>query len=145
MICALKMVLNTLVKENRQKTTEKAMNKAKVIKVEGANFINKISGEKENPKSGEPFANSWWFFNHSSGNFKVGTWDCTSGSWEHNHPAFEFCYIVEGRVKIAEKDGPTHTFNTGDSFVVPKGARVTWIVEEYAKKIFVSASNLEVE
>ena len=61
------------------------------------------------------------------------------------HPKLEFCYIVEGSVKIIEKDGPTHVFNAGDSFVVPKGTPVTWVVEEYAKKIFVSAAGLEGE
>lgn len=76
------------------------------------------SGPKINPASGAPHENNWTFFDHSSGNFKGGIWDCTARSWEHNHPNLEFCYIVEWIVKIVEK---------------------------YAKKLFVSALHLEGE
>ncbi len=122
------------------------MSEAKIITLGKSEPISHTSAPKVNPKSGEPYANNWTYFNHSSGNFKSGVWDCTAGSWEHNHPKLEFCYIVEGSVKIVEEEnGVTHTFNAGDSFVVPKGTRVTWIVEEYAKKLFVSALDLEGE
>lgn len=121
------------------------MSEGKVVTLGKDEAITHTSAAKVNPKSGEPHANNWTYFNHSSGNFKAGIWDCTAGSWEHNHPKLEFCYIVEGSVKIVEKDGPTHVYNAGDSFVVPKGTPVTWIVEDYAKKIFVSAADLEGE
>lgn len=119
------------------------MNEEKIVTLGKSEVIKHTSAPKVSPKSGEPHANNWTYFEHSSGDFKSGIWDCTAGSWEHNHPKLEFCYIVEGSVKIVEKDGPTHVFNAGDSFVVPKGTPVTWIVEDYAKKIFVSAANLE--
>ncbi len=119
------------------------MSEGKIITLGKSTPLTHTAKAKVNPKSGEPFANNWTYFNHSSENFKSGIWDCTAGSWEHHHPKLEFCYIVEGSVKIVEKDGPTHVFNAGDSFVVPKGAHVTWIVEDYAKKIFVSALHLE--
>ncbi|OIN07930.1 cupin domain-containing protein [Oceanisphaera psychrotolerans] len=116
----------------------------KIVTLEQSEPVSRTSGPKPNPKSGEPFTNNVTYFDHSSGNFKAGTWDCTAGSWEHNHPKLEFCYIVEGSVKIIEEDsGVTHVYNKGDSFVVPKGTRVTWVVEEYAKKLFVSAAHLE--
>ncbi|NOR25124.1 MAG: DUF861 domain-containing protein [Desulforhopalus sp.] len=119
------------------------MSDSKLITIGKSEVLKHTSGPKINPASGEPHANNWTFFDHSSGNFKAGIWDCTAGSWEHNHPKLEFCYIVEGSVKIVEKDGPTHIYNAGDSFVVPKGTPVTWIVEKYAKKLFVSALHLE--
>lgn len=116
----------------------------KVITLEKSAPISKTSGLKANPKTGEPFTNNVTYFDHSSGNFKAGTWDSTAGSWEHHHPKLEFCYIVEGCVKIVEEEtGGTHVYNKGDSFVVPKGTRVTWVVDEYAKKLFVSAAHLE--
>ena len=122
------------------------MSEAKIITLGKSEPLSHTAKPKVDPKSGEPFANNWTYFNHSSGNFKSGIWDCTAGSWEHNHPKLEFCYIVEGSVKIVEEEnGVTHTFNAGDSFVVPKGTRVTWIVEEYAKKLFVSALDLDGE
>ena len=121
------------------------MSKGKVVTIGKSEIISETSGKKVNPKSGEPYANNWTYFEHGSGNFKSGIWDCTAGSWVHNHPKLEFCYIVEGSVKIVEKDGPVHEYTKGDAFVVPKGAPVTWIVEDYAKKIFVSAAHLEDE
>ena len=120
------------------------MSEAHIVTIGKSAILSTTSAPKKTPKSGEPFANNWTYFNHSSGDFKVGIWDCTAGSWEHNHPKLEFCYIVEGSVRIVEEEsGITHTYNAGDSFVVPKGTRVTWIVDEYAKKIFVSAASLE--
>src|SRR6056300_1372545 len=122
------------------------MSKGKIVTIGKSEIVSETSGEKVNPKSGKPYANNWTYFEHGSGNFKSGIWDCTAGSWEHNHPKLEFCYIVEGSVKIVEEEsGITHEFKAGDSFVVPKGTRVTWIVEQYAKKIFVSAASLEGE
>ena len=119
------------------------MSKGKIVTIGKSEIVSETSGKKVNPTSGEPHANNWTYFEHGSGNFKSGIWDCTAGSWEHNHPKLEFCYIVEGSVKIVEKDGPVHEYKKGDAFVVPKGAPVTWIVEDYAKKIFVSAAHLE--
>lgn len=122
------------------------MAEGNVVTIGKSEVLKHTSAPKVNPKSGEPHANNWTYFDHSSGDFKSGIWDCTAGSWEHNHPKLEFCYIVEGSVKIVEEErGVTHVFNAGDSFVVPKGTRVTWIVEEYARKIFVSAASLEGE
>lgn len=121
------------------------MNEGKIVVLGKSREISHTAAAKKNPLSGEPFANNWTYFQHSSGNFKSGFWDCTAGSWEHNHPKLEFCYIVEGSVKVVEKDGPTHEFHAGDAFVVPKNTPVTWIVEKYAKKIFVSAAHLDEE
>lgn len=121
------------------------MSDGKIVTLEKSAVLSHTAAAKVNPKSGEPFANNRTYFNHSSGNFKAGTWDCTAGSWEHNHPKLEFCYIVEGSVKVIEKDGPTHEYKAGDAFVVPRGTPVTWVVEKYAKKIFVSAAHLDLE
>lgn len=121
------------------------MSKGKIVTLGKSDVISHTSAKKVKPKSGEPHANNWTYFEHSSGNFKSGIWDCTAGSWEHNHPKLEFCYIVDGSVKIVEKDGPVHEYKKGDAFVVPKGTPVTWVVEDYAKKIFVSAAHLDEE
>jgi len=119
------------------------MTEGKIVVLGKSDVLHHTAALKANPKSGKPFANNWTYFEHSSGNFKAGIWDCTRGSWEHNHPKLEFCYILEGSVTVIEKDGPTHMFTAGDSFVVPKGTPVTWVVDEYAKKLFVSAATLD--
>lgn len=119
------------------------MTQGKIVTLNESKVLHHTEGPKKNPASGEPVANNWTYFEHPSGNFKAGIWTCTAGSWTHCHPKLEFCYIVEGSVKIIEEEGPTHVYNAGDSFVVPKGTPVTWVVETFAKKIFVSAAHLE--
>ncbi|QFU01819.1 Cupin domain protein [Halomonas sp. THAF5a] len=122
------------------------MTNASIVTLGTSEPTSRKSAPKQNPKSGEPFAKNVTYFEHDSGNFNSGTWECTAGSWEHNHPKLEFCYITEGSVKIIEEEsGVTHEYAKGDAFIVPKGTRVTWVVDEYAKKIFVSAAHLESE
>ena len=120
------------------------MSEIKIVTLGSSPVIKHVATKKLDPKSGAPFFNIWNYFDHSSGNFRVGVWDCTSGSWEHDHPQLEFCYIVEGRLDVTEEEsGITHTFEAGSSFVVPKGLRVTWTVKNYAKKILVAAKHLD--
>lgn len=118
------------------------MSEGKLVTLEKSPVLFNKSGYKTNATTGEPFENSWNYYNHASGNFRVGVWDCTAGSWYHEHPTTEFCFILEGSVTIIEKDGPTHVYHAGDAFIVPKGTPVTWIVEDYAKKVFVAAEKL---
>lgn len=116
------------------------MSEAKIVDFFKVEPVAVNEGVKESAVEGKPYAKSTTFYAHSSGNFRAGHWSCTAGSWEHNHPKLEFCYITKGSVKIKEMDsGIVHTYNAGDSFVVPKGLRVTWIVEEYAEKVCVTA------
>ena len=92
---------------------------------------------------GRPFEDCRIYDNHTSNNFRSGIWNCKAGSWFHEHPKTELCYIVEGSVKIHEQDGPLHEYTAGDAFIVPMGTPVIWIVEDYVKKIFVSAQKLD--
>lgn len=119
------------------------MSEDKIITLNESPVLAHTSGFKTNPADGTPFENSWIYYNHPSGNFRSGIWDCRAGSWRHEHPKTEFCYIVEGAVKIQEKDGRLHEYRAGDSFIIPKGTPVTWIVDDYVKKLFVGAENLD--
>ena len=119
------------------------MSETKIVTFDESPVLQRSSGPKTNAVDGTPEENARIYYDHPSGNFRSGVWDCTQGSWYHEHPKTEFCYIVEGSVKIAEKDGPVHVYNAGDTFIVPKGTPVTWIVEDYVKKLFVGAENLD--
>ncbi|MEH0023153.1 MAG: cupin domain-containing protein [Desulfobacter sp.] len=119
------------------------MPEGNIITFDKSPVLSETSGHKTNATQGNPFETCQIFYNHPSGNFRSGIWDCTAGAWYHDHPKTEFCYIVEGSVKIREKDGPLHEYTAGDSFIVPKGTPVTWIVETYAKKLFVGAEHLD--
>ncbi len=118
------------------------MSQSQIITFNKTPELKHSSGVKTNAAQGNPLENVWEYYNHPSGNFRSGIWDCTAGAWTHEHPKTEFCYIVEGAVKIQEKDGPLHEYKAGDAFIVPKGTPVTWIVDHHAKKFFVGAENL---
>ena len=119
------------------------MSNGQIITFDKTPALKHTSGVKTNATQGAPFENCWEYYNHPSGNFRSGVWDCGPGAWYHEHPKTEFCYIVEGAVNIQEKDGPLHAYKAGDSFIVPKGTPVTWIVDTYVKKLFVGAENLD--
>lgn len=119
------------------------MSEAKIITFNESPVLQSSSGFKTNATEGKPFENSRVYYNHPSGNFRAGVWDCQAGAWRHEHPKTEFCYIVEGSVNVIEEDGPVHAYKAGDSFIVPKGTPVTWVVENYCKKLFVGAENLD--
>lgn|GEM_PF-2007728 len=119
------------------------MSQGKIITINKTPELKHTSWTKTNATQGTPFENCWDYYDHPSGNFRAEIWDCTEGAWYHEHPKTEFCCIVEGAVKIQEKDGPLYEYKAGESFIVPKGTPVTWIVEKYAKKLFVGAQNSE--
>lgn len=114
------------------------------------NFIEKHAlnhnrGYKTNAVEGYPLESVWEYYNHPSGNFRAGIWECSAGAWTHNHPKTEFCYIMEGEVSIQEENGPRHDYTAGDAFIVPMGTPVTWTVKEFCKKVFVGATQLDSE
>ncbi|MCG8565663.1 MAG: cupin domain-containing protein [Desulfobacterales bacterium] len=111
------------------------------FKPENATLQNK--GYKTNAVEGHPFESVWEYYNHPSGNFRAGVWECDAGAWTHNHPKTEFCYIVEGEVSIQEEGGPLHEYKAGDAFIVPMGTPVTWKVKHFCKKVFVGATQLD--
>ena len=49
----------------------------------------------------------------------------------------EFMHILEGRVTVTGADGVPHSFAAGDAFVIAKGTRITWKIEETVRKYYV--------
>jgi len=81
--------------------------------------------------------------NHSyhadpSGQLTSGVWDTTpmttkSGTFGRH----ELMSILEGSVTIREEGVGDHVFKAGDTFLVEKGARISWKNDEYVRKYYV--------
>jgi uncharacterized cupin superfamily protein len=70
-----------------------------------------------------------------------GVWDCSPGRMlEEQHAEDEFCTIIAGRVGIVDNEtGTEEIFVAGDSFFLPKGSSLTWIVYETVRKFYMTA------
>jgi uncharacterized protein len=66
--------------------------------------------------------------------FFCGFWTSTAGKWRVRYTEYEFCGIVEGRVRIEAASGERYDFKAGDAFVVPAGFEGIWEVSEPCKK-----------
>ncbi|MEH6626897.1 MAG: cupin domain-containing protein [Motiliproteus sp.] len=77
------------------------------------------------------------YFTDSSEQLISGVWESSPGKWQAVSDRNEFCYILEGRVVIADTRGGEKHFSAGDAFVIPKGFQGTWEVLENTRKYYV--------
>lgn len=83
---------------------------------------------------GAPQNNTKLFFESAGGDFVSGTWKSTPGTWRALSGKDEFCYIVEGHVRLISDSGEIREYRAGDAFVVPNGFSGLWeIVEDTVK------------
>ena len=70
-----------------------------------------------------------------------GVWVCSPGRMlEEEHIEDEFCTIIAGKVGIIDNaDGSEEVFVAGDSFFLPKGSSLTWVVYETVRKFYMTA------
>jgi uncharacterized cupin superfamily protein len=72
-----------------------------------------------------------------SGQLTAGVWDCTPMTTKGGpFPRHELMSILEGSVTIREEGVGDHVFKAGDTFLVEKGAPISWKSEEYVRKYF---------
>ncbi|RWH46677.1 MAG: cupin domain-containing protein [Mesorhizobium sp.] len=91
--------------------------------------------------SGDPSFRSW--IQDLSFDRKVvsGIWEATPGLTQCLKPStYEYCYIIEGAVEIAEEGGDSKTYRAGDSFGLKPGFTGTWRTLETLKKFFVAVN-----
>jgi len=88
--------------------------------------------------SGSPAFKTWALDTSRNGNVRTGVWEATPGTTKSiKGEAFEFCHILEGLVRITEKEGKSYLFKAGDSFIMKPGFVGTWETIETVKKIYV--------
>ncbi|WP_421867719.1 cupin domain-containing protein [Motiliproteus sp.] len=89
---------------------------------------------------GNPLQTIANYFTDDSEKLISGVWESGPGKWQAVSDRNEFCYILSGRVVIADDQGGAKTFTAGDAFVIPKGFQGTWEVLEDARKYYVILS-----
>ena len=87
---------------------------------------------------GDPTELIHGFFTNATGELTAGVWRCTPCTEVfESYPVDEFMHILEGRVTVTGADGVPHSFAAGDAFVIAKGTRITWKIEETVRKYYV--------
>ena len=71
----------------------------------------------------------------------TGVWVSSPGRMlEERHAEDEFCTIIAGKVGIVDNEsGREEVFGAGDSFFLPKGSSLTWIIYETVRKFYMTA------
>lgn len=79
-------------------------------------------------------------FTSSDSSVISGIWSSEAFSKRKVHPdEMEFCYLIEGQVKLSDLEGNSSVFHAGDAFVVEPGFEGTWESETPVRKYFVIA------
>ena len=93
--------------------------------------------DKDRVIEGDPHHTVQSFFENETGALVAGVWESTPGKWHAFTGRDEFCYIIEGQVRLTDAQGNANTFKTGDAFLIPNGFTGTWEVLETTKKHYV--------
>ena len=96
--------------------------------------------------AGTPVQRGHNYFTDDTGMLTAGVWDCTpmtakSGPYSVN----EFMVVLDGSVTIVHENGQEETVRAGESFLIPKGAPVSWKQSEYIRKFYVILDDSELE
>lgn len=75
--------------------------------------------------SGTAATRSWDVY--SDARVNCGIWESEPFSKIKTHPtSMEYCYLLEGQVKLTDSRGLSQVFKAGDAFVVKPGFNGTW-------------------
>lgn len=88
-------------------------------------------------KEGEPKASGRLDAGGPGHTTRTGIWRCTKGVFECTEQGDELMTILSGRCRLIDKaNGQVNELETGDSFFVRDGSRVTWDIIEDVTKVF---------
>ncbi|WP_321897169.1 cupin domain-containing protein [Burkholderia cepacia] len=91
-------------------------------------------------RSGNGDTKTWPAFTSADGVVTSGVWESEAFSKQKVHPdSMEFCYVLEGTVRISDANGNTASFGPGDAFVVDAGFDGVWESLTRVRKYFVIA------
>jgi hypothetical protein len=77
------------------------------------------------------------WYEDASGVLSSGFWASQPGKVDVTYMEDEFCYILEGRVRLADAAGRVEEYKAGDAFVIPRGFKGVWETVEPVKKYYV--------
>ncbi|MBQ0131897.1 MAG: cupin domain-containing protein [Comamonas sp.] len=108
-----------------------------LVRIETQDLTQATPGQPSRPLYGNTQYRTLESFSAQHGQLSSGVWEATAGAFRSNCAGYvEFCHIVEGRCRVVDPDGKSHSFGAGDSFVLPEGFTGHWEVDERVKKVF---------
>ncbi len=110
----------------------------KVTKVDSSSVRPVISAQDTSRYIGDtPKQHLLNVFMDVTNQMKVGLWDTTDMHTKSVvFPRNELMHLLSGSVTLNNNSGANHTFNKGDTFLVPKGMDYQWDSEGYVSKIY---------
>lgn len=93
--------------------------------------------EAEKILSGNPAQLIWHCYDNKDKRFGAGIWQGEPGTHQVSYTEEEACFLLEGKVVLADSEGGEITLCAGDMFVIPAGFSGTWTTVETAKKMYV--------
>ncbi len=113
-----------------------------------ANVIRMVESDIERPNfgpepadfaiEGEPVESTHEY--HSNDGSTSGVWECSPGRMRGEQAEDEFCTIISGKVGLIDNDdGTEEMFVAGESFFLPKGSTLTWVIYETVRKFYMTA------
>lgn len=80
------------------------------------------------------------FYSGQDGSILCGVWESAPCREEiESYPAHEMMTVLAGSVTLTDEHGRSDTFAAGDTFFIPKGAKVTWHITETLRKFYLIA------
>lgn len=76
-------------------------------------------------------------YESSDGNKLVGEWSCSAGAWRVSYSEWEYCYIVEGEVRLTGDDGSVVEAGPGGNLVIEPGFEGVWENLTPVRKLYV--------
>jgi uncharacterized cupin superfamily protein len=76
-------------------------------------------------------------YESSDGNKLAGEWSCSKGAWRVSYSEWEYCYILQGRVRLTGDDGKVVEAGAGDNLVIEPGYEGIWENITPVKKLYV--------
>jgi uncharacterized protein len=77
------------------------------------------------------------WYEDPSGVLASGFWSSKPYKADIDCTEDEFCYILEGRVRLTDSAGKVEEYRAGDAFLIPKGFKGAWETVEAVKKFYV--------
>ncbi|NJS14692.1 MAG: DUF861 domain-containing protein [Sphingopyxis sp.] len=76
-------------------------------------------------------------YESADGTRLVGEWSCCAGSWRVSYSEWEYCRILDGRVRLTADNGHVTEAGPGDNLVIEPGFEGVWENLEMVRKIYV--------
>ena len=88
-------------------------------------------------ESGDPRQGVFNRYSDPSEEFHCGLWEAEPATWRVSYSEYEYCEILEGRIRMTTVEGTVTEVGPGDRFVIPAGWQGSWQVLERARKVYV--------